>query len=161
MGWLREHRVLVVVLGAGLLLAIFESRLPDVEPGRPDEPSVYLTPETNIADVSAEVYPARALSYYYRAQQAAFCAAEAAPASAVCRERGPVAPGEIRELLAKSIATGNRSIELALYNYALVLLQENAPQAAWETAIRSWRDSYPDSNRPDPRVAYRELTQGR
>ncbi len=157
MGGLGAHRLLLLVYGFAFALAALELSNPQIRPGRPDEPAVYLEPGTNVADVSAALYPERALSLYYRAYQASLCDEVGAEASSVCRERGPVEPGEIRDLLERSLATGNRSIELAMYNYAMVLLQENARAADVDAAIRSWRRAHPGSSRPDPRIAYREM----
>lgn len=157
MGWLREHKLLLVVYGAALALAAFELNDPSLRPGRPDDPEIYLEPDVNIADVSAELYPDRALSLYYRAYQASLCSDPGVAASAVCRQRGPVAPGEVRQLLERSLRTGNRSVELAEYNYVMVLLQENAPKSEVDAAVRRWRLDYPSSERSDPRLVYRDM----
>jgi hypothetical protein len=122
---------------------------------------LYLEPEYNIADVSAALYPERALSLYHRAYQASLCAGLGDVEETACEERGPIEPGEVRRLLEQSLATGNRSIELAMYNYALVLLQEGAPLSEVERAIRTWRIAHPGSGRVDPRVAWRELSRPR
>ena len=159
MGGLRTHRLLLVVYGSAFALAALELSNPEGRAGRPDEPGVYLAPETNVADVSAALYPERALPLYYLAYQASLCDEVPAQSHSVCRERGPVEPGEIRDLLKRSLATGNRSIELAMYNYAMVLLQENARAAEVDAAIRSWRSAYPGSSRDDPRIAFRGMGQ--
>lgn len=161
MSWVRAHRVLLAVYTGLFALAYFELTDPEIRAGQPDEPDVYLEPETNIADVSAAIYPDRAMTLYYRAQQAALCADAAAASSSVCRARGPVSSGEIRALLEEALATGNRSIELLLYNYAMVLLQEGAPEAEIDAAVRDWKISFAATGRPDPRVAYREMTKSR
>ena len=161
MRWLRGHGLLLVVYGSGLTLAALEWTDPDLQTGRPDDPAVYLEPEYNIADVSAALHPERALSLYYRAYQASLCASLADVEATACEERGPIEQGEVRRLLEQSLGTGNRSIELAMYNYALVLLQEGAPQSEVEAAIRSWRIAHPGSSRADPRVAWRELSRPR
>jgi hypothetical protein len=148
--WLKTHRLLLVVYSGVALLAVFEVSNPRIRSGQHDSPDVYLSPATNIADVSAELYPDRALSLYHRAYQAALCG-EAGADAEVCRRRGPVKPGEIRDLLARAVATGNRSVELALYNYALVLVQEGAPAQEIDAAVRAWRKSHPGSARLDPR----------
>ena len=159
MSWLATHRLLVIVYGSAFFLAALELSNPEIHAGRPDQPGVYLEPGTNVAEVSAALYPERALTLYYLAYQASLCDEVRAEAPTVCRERGPVEPGEIRDLLERSLATGNRSIELAMYNYAMVLLQENATAAEVDAAIRDWRRAYPGSSRPDPRIAYREMRQ--
>ncbi len=161
MSWLRAHRVILTVYGAVIALAVFEVTDPEIRTGQPDKPEVYLTPDSNIADVSAEVFPDRAMTLYYRAQQAALCDGVAPDADTACRERGPVESGEIRALHERALATGNRSIELLMYNYAMVLLQEGAPADEIDAAIRNWRSSHPGAGRPDPRVAYREMTDRR
>jgi hypothetical protein len=161
MPWLRSHRVLLAVYAGVIALAWFELTDSEVQAGRPDKPEIFLAPGSNIADVSAAVYPNRAMTLYYKAQQAALCSQPDAAATPVCRARGPVRPGEIRELLAQAVATGNRSIEDLLYNYAWVLLQEGASEAEVDAAVRNWRTSHPTSDRPDPRVAYRDLLERR
>lgn len=158
--WMREHRLLLVVYGGAAVLAALELSGPGVDPGAPDDPSWFLDPEVNIVDVSSELYPERASTLYYRAFQASLCASLGPQEAPACRERGPVRSGEIRGLLERSLATGNRSNELALYNYALVLLQEGAPRAEVEEAVRAWRAAYPRSLRPDPRTAFAEMRRG-
>lgn len=159
-GWIREHRLLLVVYGGAALLAAFELSGPGVEPGVADDPSWFLDPEVNIVDVSEALHPERANTLYYRAFQASLCASLGPQQAETCRERGPVRQGEIRELLERSLATGNRSNELALYNYALVLLQEGASRDRVEQAVRAWRAAYPRSLRPDPREAFAEMRRG-
>lgn len=166
MATVRQHALLFVVYGAGLLLAAYELSHPDVQQSKldfPDAyPEAYVAPELNIADVSAAVHPGRALSLYYAAQQAALCAGgRARDPDTVCPRRGPPRPGEIRELLERSLATGNRSIELVMYNHAIVLLHEGAPAEEVEAAVRAWRLAYPASSHPDPRDAFREMQQAR
>jgi hypothetical protein len=155
MRWLRGHGVLLAVYGGGLLLAAFELTNPGVRPELEDA-RAYLEAGSNVADVSAALYPDRALTLYYQAYQASLCAGRAGDPDSVCGRRGSPRPGEVRELLERSLATGNQSIELALYNYVLVLLDENAPEAEVEAAIRSWRLAHPSSAYPDPRSVYQE-----
>jgi hypothetical protein len=154
MGWILAHKLLLVVYGAAIVLAAFELSDPDVRADKEDDPSVYLEPDTNVADVSAAVHPDRGLTLYYQAQQAAHCSQPGARELPVCRARGPVRPGEVRELLEEAIETGNRSLELAMYNYAWVLLEENAPPEEVAAAVAIWRDAHPNSRRPDPREAH-------
>jgi hypothetical protein len=161
MSWLRSHKLLVVVYAAMLLLAVFELTDADVGSVMQDEPATFLEPERNIADVSRAVHPNRALTLYNEANQAALCGEAGAARHSVCRARGPIEPGEVRELLEEAIATGNRSVELAMYNYAWVLLQEGASPEQVDAAVAAWRSAHPRSVRPDPRVAYREHTQRR
>lgn len=160
-GWVRAQRLLVAVYGIALVLASFELTTPGVVAGEADDPSWFLDPDVNIADVSAALYPDRASTLYYRAFQASLCASRPADDRSACREHGPVRPGEVHRLLARSLATGNRSIELAMYNYALVLLEEGAPRKESEAALRRWRAAYPHSTRPDPRVLVAEMRRGR
>lgn len=155
MRWLHAHRLLLIIFGAGAVLAAAELSLPESRTGEPESPEVFLEPEVNIADVSFELYPERALSLYYRAYQASLCTGPPAGRPEECRQRDLVEPGEIRELIERSLATGNRSIELAMYNYSLLLLQEGAPREEVDAAIRAWRISYPGSSRPDPRALVR------
>ncbi len=162
MRWLHTHRLLLVIYVAGLTLALLELNLPQYQPDYLTKPESFLKPETNIADVSSALYPDRAYSLYYRALQAALCAdagGEKTPPE--CRNRKRVKPGEVRELIERSLATGNRSIEMAMYNYAIVLLQENAPPELVDAAITSWRISYPGSQESDPRDVYREMIRKR
>jgi len=154
MEFLRSHRVLFAVYAGIAFLAFFEWGDPALQPGVPDQPDVYLAPDTNIADVSAAVLPDRALTLYYQAHQAVLCSNAAPGTSPVCDRRGPAAPGEVRELFERAIATGNRSIELLLYNYALVLLQEGAPDAEVDAAIRAWHAAHGGRGRPNPREAW-------
>lgn len=158
MGWLarlRSHQVPLVVFGGLLVLGLIELSDPDFDRRATDSPRVYLDPETNIADVSAELYPDRSLSLYYQAFQASLCGE--GESEGVCAERGPAKPGEVRELFERAIATGNRANELTFYNYALVLLQEGAPAEEVDAAVRSWRRTYPRSQRKDPREVYAEM----
>ncbi len=154
---LRSHKLLLFIYLSGFALALFELTLPEDRIGELESPEAYLRPGINVADVSSVLYPERALTLYYRAYQASLCAGAAAASLPECRNRDPVKPGEIRGLIERSLATGNRSIEMAMYNYAMVLIQENAEPEAIDTAIRNWRVSYPFSSRPDPREMNREL----
>lgn len=157
MDWLHAHRVLLVVFGAALFLGWFELTDSELAERDTNQPRLYLDAEVNLADVSAELYPDRALTLYYQAFQASLCQGAGPDAQNACARRGPPKPGEIRELFERSIATGNRSNELALYNYALVLLQERATEAEVDAAIHGWRATYPRSQRPDPREVYAQL----
>lgn len=162
MRWLYPHRLLLVIYVGGLILAAFELNLsPQNQADYLANPEAFLLPEINIAAVSSALYPERALTLYYRAHQTALCSGAEGETSPECRQRGPVEAGEVRTLLARSLATGNRSIEMAMYNYAMVLIQENASRELINTAIHNWRSSYPDSSLPDPRVVYRELIRQR
>jgi hypothetical protein len=161
MDFVRAHKLLLAVYGSMLLLAGFELSNPEIVIGRPEAPETYLRPDYNIADVSAAMYPDRALSLYYRAHQVALCGQPGAERNEVCREHGPVEAGEVRELLERAIATGNRSLEELLYNYAAVLIQEGAPEAEIEAAVEHWRSTHPGSNRPDPREVFRPLVSSR
>lgn len=162
MRWLYPHRLLLVIYVGGLILAAFESKLsPQDQADYLANPEAFLSPETNIAEVSSALYPERALTLFYRAHQTALCSGADHETSPECRRRGPVEPGEVRILLERSLATGNRSIEMVMYNYALVLIQENASSGLIDAAIHNWRSSYPDSSLSDPRVVYRELIRQR
>jgi len=154
---LHPHRLLLFIYLSGFALAMFELTLPADRVGELESPEAYLRPDINVADVSSVLYPERALTLYYRAYQASLCAGSAAEALSECRNRDPVKPGEIRDLIERSLATGNRSIEMAMYNYAMVLIQEGAEPEAIDAAIHNWRVSYPFSSRPDPREMNREL----
>jgi hypothetical protein len=160
MRWLRAHGVLLVVYGAGLVLAVLELAHPEVRVGKLEQPEAYLAPDVNVADVSAAIYPDRALTLYYQAYQASLCQGRADDPATVCSRRGPPRPGEVRQLIERSLATGNQSIELALYNYAVVLIHENAPAEEIEAAVRAWRLAYPASEHPDPRIAFRRQAAG-
>jgi hypothetical protein len=157
---LRSHGVLLVVYAGGLVLAGLELANPEVRVGRIEQPAAYLEPGVNVADVSAALYPDRALTLYYQAYQASLCAGRSDGPDSVCGRRGPPRPGEVRALIERSLATGNQSIELALYNYALVLLHEHASDAEVEAAVRQWRLAYPASAHPDPRLAFRNARRG-
>ena len=156
MQWFLAHRLILIIYLSGLTLAIFELNLPQDRVDYLANPDVFLRPETNIADVSSVLYPDRALTLYYKAYQAALCTGAEGETPPECRQRGPVEPGEVRELIERSLATGNRSVEMAMYNYAAVLIQENASPELIDAAIRNWCVSYPDSSEVDPREMYRE-----
>lgn len=149
--WLRTHRLLIVVYGSAALLAFHELRHPYALFGSEDRPEWYLDPERNIADVAAAIHPGRAATLYYRAYQASLCQEPSDAAREFCQSRGPVGREEIRELLEQALATGNESMELLLYNYAVVLIQSGAPQPEIDAAVRAWRIAHPRSDKPDPR----------
>lgn len=154
MDWLRAHKVLLVVYGAGLVLAAIELSSPAIDAERAEDPSWFLTPGANIVDTSRAVLPDRANTLYYEAFRASLCSSPDLGRSEACRAEGAARPDEIRELFERALATGNRSNELLLYNYAVLLVQEGAAPAEIEAAVRSWRVNYPRSSRPDPRVAF-------
>ncbi|HIF92490.1 MAG: hypothetical protein ABGX04_13340 [Myxococcales bacterium] len=159
MRWFRAHKVLLAIYIGGLTLAVLELYLPQFQHDYLTNSKSLLQPEINLADVSSRLYPDRAYSFYYRALQAALCVrGTASPPE--CRNRAPVKSHEIRELVERSLATGNRSIEMAMYNYAIILLQEQASHEEIDAAIHNWRTNYPNSNEVDPREMHRQMTQG-
>ncbi|MFT5443023.1 MAG: hypothetical protein ACI8W3_002068 [Myxococcota bacterium] len=156
MNWIRNQRLIVVIYACALLLAYFEVNLPPERAGELDSPSAYLKPDVNIADVSASLYPERALTLYYRAYQASLCSGPVRNQPEGCRGRDRVAPGDVRTLIERSLATGNRSIEMAMYNYIHVLIQEGASEDEILAAAHRWRLSYPASAYPNPITARKE-----
>lgn len=155
MDWLIRNRLLIFIYLVGTALALSELRLPEEKANQLDQPETYIQPEKNVADVSAALYPGRALTLYYQAFKASLCTGPSSQQPEACRSREPVKPGEVRELFERAIATGNRSIEMLLYNYAVVLIQEGAPQEEIDAAVREWRLAHPGSQRPDPRTLFR------
>lgn len=155
MRWILDHKLILFVYMGGLILAAFELKLPQDRSDYLADPEAFLNPEINIADVSSSLYPDRALSLYYRAYQSSLCFGLEDATPPACRQRDRVEPGQVRELIERSLATGNRSIEMAMYNYAIVLLMENAPSEKVDAAIHNWRVSYPSSSQADPREWYR------
>lgn len=153
MSWIRTHKLLLVIYAAGMWLGISESNLSLETSAALEQPRAYIDGDDNVADISAAIYPDRAITLYYQAYQAALCSQPANAQAPVCKARGPVKPGEVRILIEASLATGNRSIEIALYNYAAVLVQEGAPADQIDAAVRNWRSANPISKLPDPRNA--------
>ena len=153
MSWLRTHKLLLVIYAAGMWLGISESNLSLETSAALEQPRTYIEGDDNVADISAAIYPGRAMTLYYQAYQAALCSQPTNAQAQVCKARGPVKPGEVRELIEQSLATGNRSIEFVLYNYAVVLVQEGAPADQIDAAVRNWRSANPISKLPDPRNA--------
>jgi hypothetical protein len=151
--WIRTHKLLLVIYAAGMWLGISESNLSLETSAALEQPRAYIDGDDNVADISAAIYPGRAMTLYYQAYQAALCSQLANAQAQVCKARGPVKPGEVRKLIEQSLATGNRSIEFVLYNYAVVLVQESAPADQIDAAIRDWRSAHPTSTLPDPRNA--------
>jgi hypothetical protein len=151
--WLRTHKLLLVIYAAGMWLGISESNLSLETSAALEQPRTYIDGDDNVADISAAIYPGRAMTLYYQAYQAALCSQPTNAQAQVCKARGPVKPGEVRELIEQSLATGNRSIEFVLYNYAVVLVQEGAPADQIDAAVRNWRSANPISKLPDPRNA--------
>jgi hypothetical protein len=148
--WLYTHRLLLVIYGFALTLAAFELTLPADRIGELESPAAYLEPGINVADVSAEIYPNRALTLYYLAYQASLCTGPPRSRPKGCELRDPVQPGQVRELIERSLATGNRSIEMAMYNHIVVLIQEGADQDEIERAVYKWRRSYPGTSLANP-----------
>ena len=153
MSWIRTHKLLLVIYAAGMWLGISESNLSLETSAALEQPRTYIDGDDNVADISAAIYPGRAMTLYYQAYQAALCSQPTNAQAQVCKARGPVKPGEVRELIEQSLATGNRSIEFVLYNYAVVLVQEGAPADQIDAAVRNWRSANPISKLPDPRNA--------
>lgn len=155
MNWIRNQRLIIVIYACAVWLAYFELNLPPERVGELESPSAYLEPDVNIADVSAVVYPERALTLYYRAYQVSMCSGPVRNQPDGCRGREVVSPGDVRELIEQSLATGNRSIEMAMYNYIRILIQEVASAVEILAAAHRWRVSYPASAHPNP-IAGRE-----
>jgi hypothetical protein len=158
--WFRAHQVILVVYLGGLSLAALELNLPQFEPEYLTKSESLLKPKTNIADVNSALYPNRAYSLYYRALQASLCSGPRRETQPGCQDRARVGPHEIRELIERSLATGNRSNEMVMYNYAIILLQEKAAPELVDAAIHVWRVNYPESREADPRETYRATIQG-
>ena len=161
MAWLGAHRLLLIIYGITIVFGAYEISHPKMQGTGSDDPGWFLATESNIVDVSVALYPERATTLQYQAFQASLCEAVPADAPTACRTRGPVAPGEVRELIERALATGNRSLELVMYNHAMILLHEGASDEEIDAAIRSWRVSHPSSTRPDPRVAFAERNRPR
>lgn len=155
MKW-RDHRLLAVVYLGFALLAYHESRAPGLGSiDNPQPPAWLLDPDHNIADVYAELYPERAASHFYRALQGSLCTQVGPDTSPECTAFDLTSYGELRDLLANAVATGNRSNERILYNYAVILLVSGAPRAEVDAVVRRWRRDYPYSELEDPRTAVR------
>jgi len=148
---LLRHRVILLVYLLGATIAASELRLPGDRVGPLEGPSGYFDEETSVADVAAAIYPDRALTLYYQAFQKSLCTGPKHSRPEGCVRYGPVREGEVRELIERAVAKGNRSIEQLLYNYAVVLVQEGAPQEEIDAAVRNWRVAHPTADRPDPR----------
>jgi tetratricopeptide (TPR) repeat protein len=65
---------------------------------------------------------------------------------------------EARRYFEEDLAAGCTSEQL-LYNYSLTLLFLEETSDVVDDAIDQWRAHYPDSNRLDPREAYRRMSQ--
>ncbi|MDP6978699.1 MAG: hypothetical protein QF570_08870 [Myxococcota bacterium] len=161
LSWIVEQRLILCLYIAGAALAYSELRLPTDEVSGLDAPGAYFDEGTGVAEVSAKIYPDRALTLYYQAFQKSFCTGPARTRPEGCEAIGPVEPGEVRELIERAIAKGNRSIEELMYNYAVILVEEGAPQEEIDTAVRNWRLSHPTMDRPDPRTLGRTRQQGK
>jgi hypothetical protein len=157
MSWIRTHKLLIILYAAGIWFGISELNLSLETSAALEQPRAYIEGDDNVADISAAIYPGRAMTLYYQAYQAALCSQPAHVRAPVCKARGPVKHGEVRKLIEQSLATGNRSIEFVLYNYAVVLIQEGAPKDEIDAAIRNWRSANPTSELPDPRNAGHEV----
>ncbi len=159
--WIWNQRVILFVCVVGVALAYSELRLPDDPVGPLDRPDAYFAEETSVADVSAAIYPDRALTLYHQAFQESLCTSPRRKRLEGCDERDPVEPGEVRELIERAVAKGNRSIEQLLYNYAVVLVQEGAPQEEIDAAVRNWRITHPTADRADTRTLEFGRKQGK
>ncbi len=149
--WIVNQRLILIIYLVGAWLAFSELRLPTDAAPPLDSPAGYFDENTSVADVSAEIYPDRALTLYYQAFQKSLCTQPKRIRPEGCDRIGPVKPGEVRELIERAVKKGNRSIEELLYNYAVVLVQEGAPKEEIEAAVRNWRIAHPTADRVDPR----------
>lgn len=155
MSW-RKHRLFAFVLLGFALLAFHESRTPglgSLDQGEP--PEWLLDPDRNLADVYAELFPERASSYHYRALQASLCARPGFGKSPECVDFDLRNHHDERDLLGRAVATGNRSNERILYNYALNLIHTGGSASEIDAVLHRWRRDYPHSALPELRRAGR------
>ena len=135
MSW-RFHPLIPVAYAALATLAIVELSTPVLTSsgGGKIEPELFLEPDRNLADIGRELFPERASSLFFRAQQAALCQQLGPIASPECSDSNRLGVSELRELLERAVRTGNRPSEMLLYNYILILIQDRAPRSEIQQA---------------------------
>ena len=157
----RKHRVLVVVYTLAGIAAWYELKQ-DGMPTNLEEtkPEWYLNENYNLAEVTAEIYPNRSNTLWSRAFQVAHCTDYNFRQMGICRNVPPPSLQQIREMFEEALATGDKSNEQLLYNYATLLLKLEEDPDQVEAAIRDWQINFPASKLPHPRdVVEQEIRQ--
>lgn len=149
--WIREYRFLAYVVAVTMALAVYE-----VNSGRRIEPSSDIKPESilnykrNMPDVLTELYPERNGTHYWVGYQAALCM-DRGFTRQVCRKFPHQNINDVREEFERALATGEKSNEELLLNYADILVQLGESEDEINKAIRNWRINFPHSKNPTPR----------
>jgi hypothetical protein len=149
---LREFRFLAVILGAGVLLAFYESSRDDLPKTIAQVPAEWLMNDrVNMARTLTELYPERSYGHFLRSYQAAMCWDQGF-APPVCDAFPYKDLRDVRRALDDAIARGGAAEQEELFHfYAFMLARSNEPPEVIDEAVRQWRRHYPHSKKPDPR----------
>jgi len=152
----RSHRLLVWLYVPAILVAVWEKTgdiHPDSQSTDRDSALAAYAYLIEYEYLFQELYPDHPRSGLYRGLDAL---------------HGRGSPEEARRCFEAAIATGVKTDEGLLYNYAktLILLDENPAQV--DAAVANWKANFPTSKIPDPRtdpevlalVARRRETRG-
>lgn len=134
MSLFRRYRFLLVIFVLAGMRAVWEAE------GLRDDQIAETT-----SSLVIEIYPDSAEAHYQRGMIARFV-----------RRDDP----EARRHFEQALATGIKTNEDLLYEYAVVLAVINESPKTVDAAIANWRRNYPQSKRPDPRVVARNNSPG-
>lgn len=138
---LRRYRLLVVVYGLALVVAMWEVVGGIYEEGK--APDARSTTETRLqtlrfAEAHEALYPDLPRSGYFRGIRALFA--------------DPPDLETARKEFEQALATGIKTDEQLLYYYAVTLVMLDEEPEVVDAAIANWRLNHPRSTNLDPRV---------
>ena len=149
---IARHRVLAAVYLVMAVSAGYEITHKEIK--EISKRQLYLDPDRNLADISAELYPNRSYSHLSRAYQAIMCEQLGFTTSPVCDQFEPGDYEAIRLELEKALAAGDKSRELMYWTYIQALLRQDEDPDKVAEAVRTWRVNFPFSKKQDPRIAH-------
>ena len=129
MKWFRRYRLLMVVFLLAGLRAGWEVVVGEQS-------------STEALTLVSELYPESAEAHYQRGLAALTARRDYA---------------EARRAFEQALATGIKTNEELLYEYAMVLALMEEDANLVNAAIANWRENFPNSTRVDPRVAARAI----
>ena len=128
MSLFRRYRFLIILYGLAAIRVAWEVTSPDPEGDRMP---------AGFRDTVSELYPDRAESLYHWGRRALFVEGDLTKA---------------RRYFERALATGYKTDESLLYDYAILLILIREQPAQIDAAAAAWRRNFPSSKRPDPRT---------
>lgn len=163
---LRRYRLLLTIVVLTLVLGVFEAwqhrKIPDkllkaldISTG-PGEPDLFL--DYDLPEILWRLYPERGESLFVRGFQVKLCYDDqqaGRPLPAVCNQMTGIELRRVRKLFEMALQRKPKTEENVYYHYVEILMRLEASQSEIDAAASSWKQLFPESRRPDPRVYFR------